>query len=215
MSDIHIKPAAAAAEIGRVAHQIELIRTALAKTSPVMLPRGIPNEAAILVPMVEREGELNLVFIRRSDHVESHRGQVAFPGGRVDRVDETLMHTALREAHEEVGIDPKSVDVLGGLPEMRTTATGMSVASFVGVLRTPPDYRIDPVEVAQVFEVPLGALSDVRYRGFHEWRRATDQTVSKFPAILYGGQTIWGLTLRITETLLEILGAPRPPGGRT
>jgi len=68
----------------------------------------------VLMPIFELDDDLHVVYIRRSDHVESHRGQVAFPGGRVDPTDETLLHTALREAQEEVGIDPASVDVLGG-----------------------------------------------------------------------------------------------------
>ena len=115
--------------------------------------------AAVLVPIVQREGDLHLVFIRRSDSVESHRGQVAFPGGRVDPTDATLLDTALREAHEEVGIDPHLVDVLGGFPTMSTVSSGMRVAPFVGLLKRPVEYRIQQVEVAEVFEVPLRVLA--------------------------------------------------------
>src|ERR1700746_3914701 len=75
---------------------------------------GRGRGTAVLMPISELDGALPVVYIRRSDHVESHRGQVAFPGGRVDPTDETLLHTALREAQEEVGIAPASVDVLGG-----------------------------------------------------------------------------------------------------
>jgi 8-oxo-dGTP pyrophosphatase MutT (NUDIX family) len=149
------------------------------------------------------------VIIRRSDTVESHRGQVAFPGGRVDPSDATLLHTALREAHEEVGIDPRVVDVLGGFPAMSTVSSGMRVAPFVGVLKEPVVYRLQEVEVAEVFEVPLRALCDPRYRGLYEWRRDKDRPSSNFPAIFYAGQTIWGLTLRITESLLDIMGIER------
>jgi 8-oxo-dGTP pyrophosphatase MutT (NUDIX family) len=192
--------------------QIEKVRRALHQTNPDDRPPhdAVTRAAAILVPIVQREDDLYLVFIRRSDTVESHRGQVAFPGGRVDRTDTTLLQTALREAHEEVGIEPHLVDVLGGFPTMSTVSSGMQVAPFVGVLKRPVDYRIQEVEVAEVFEVPLRVLADTRYRGLYEWRRDKDRPSSNFPAIFYSGQTIWGLTLRITESLLDIMEIPRP-----
>ncbi len=192
--------------------QIEKLRRALHKTDPDDRPghHAATRAAAVLVPIVQREGDLHLVFIRRSDSVESHRGQVAFPGGRVDPTDATLLDTALREAHEEVGIEPHLVDVLGGFPTMSTVSSGMRVAPFVGLLKRPVDYRIQQVEVAEVFEVPLHVLADARYRGLYEWRRDKDRPSSNFPAIFYSGQTIWGLTLRITESLLDIMEIPRP-----
>jgi len=192
--------------------QIEKLRRTLHQTDPEDRPAhdAVTRAAAVLVPIVHRDDDLYLVFIRRSDSVESHRGQVAFPGGRVDPTDTTLLHTALREAHEEVGIEPHLVDVLGGFPTMSTVSSGMRVAPFVGLLTRPVDYRIQEVEVAQVFEVPLRALADARYRGQYEWRRDRDRASSNFPAIFYAGQTIWGLTLRITENLLDIMGIPRP-----
>ena len=117
--------------------QIEKLRGALHQTDPNDRPArdATTRAAAVLVPIVQREDDLYLVFIRRSDSVESHRGQVAFPGGRVDPTDTTLLHTALREAHEEVGIEPAVVDVLGGFPTMSTVSSGMLVAPFVGVLK--------------------------------------------------------------------------------
>jgi 8-oxo-dGTP pyrophosphatase MutT (NUDIX family) len=190
--------------------QIEKLRRALQQTSEPLRHEGAPRSAAVLVPIVQRETDLNLVFIRRSDAVESHRGQVAFPGGRVDPTDATLLQTALREAHEEVGIAPHLVDVLGGFPTMSTVSSGMLVAPFVGIVKTPFDYRIQQSEVAEVFEVPLHALSDAKYRGTYEWKRDKDRPSSNFPAIFYAGHTIWGLTLRITENVLEIMGIARP-----
>jgi 8-oxo-dGTP pyrophosphatase MutT (NUDIX family) len=188
--------------------QIEKLRRALHQTDPDDRPAldGTTRAAAVLVPIFHRDDDLHLVFIRRSDAVESHRGQVAFPGGRVDPTDVTLMDTALREAHEEVGIEPHLVDILGGFPTMSTVASGMQVAPFVGFLKRPVEYRIQESEVAEVFEVPLRALSDAKYRGLYEWRRDKDRPPSSYPAIFYGGQTIWGLTLRITESLLEMMG---------
>ncbi len=194
------------------AEHIEKLRRGLTAHGPGHRPikHAEARAAAVLVPIIEREGELNLVYIRRSDIVESHRGQVAFPGGRVNPEDRTLLDTALREAQEEVNIEPHTVDVLGGFPTTSTVSTGMLVAPFVGVLTSSPQYRADPVEVAEIFEVPLSVLGDARYRGMYEWKRDGGRASSNFPAIFYSGQTIWGLTLRITESLLEILGIPRP-----
>jgi 8-oxo-dGTP pyrophosphatase MutT (NUDIX family) len=184
-------------------HHIERLRSVLSKEVPIPRERlaGNAKGAAVLVPIFERHGELHLVYIRRSDHVASHRGQVAFPGGRVDPTDPTLLDTALREAQEEVAIDPLTVDVLGAFPEMSTLTSGIIVAPFAGVI--PATSRLSPCpnEVAEIFEVPLSALVDPKYRGELEW----GGNRSKYPAILYGGQTIWGLTLRITENLLTIL----------
>lgn len=198
---------ATSASASTFTRHVERIRKRLATIAPA--PReelaNKSNAAAVLVPLFERRDELHVVFIRRSDHVASHRGQVAFPGGRVDPVDATLLDAALREAHEEVGLHPSIVEVVGGFPTMHTTASGIIVAPFVGVI--PPDVELKPQlsEVAEIFDVPLSALRDPKYRGDYEWTREGGGRSSKFPAILYGGQTIWGLTLRITETMLEIL----------
>ena len=189
---------------GRNSH-IERLRQALSREIPVPREKLANNAkgAAVLVPIFERDGELHVVYIRRADHVSSHRGQVAFPGGRVDPTDATLLETALREAQEEVAIDPLAVDVLGAFPEMSTLTSGIIVAPFAGVIPATTALRPCPKEVAEIFAVPLGALRDPRYRVLYEW----GGNRSKFPAVQYGGQTIWGLTLRITDNLLAILNS--------
>jgi 8-oxo-dGTP pyrophosphatase MutT (NUDIX family) len=194
------------------AGQVETIRRKLSTVAPA--PRAAlankSNAAAVLIPLFERSGDLHIVYIRRSDHVASHRGQVAFPGGRVDAVDATLLDAALREAHEEVGLHPSTVEVLGAFTTMQTATSGIVVAPFVGVI--PSDAQLKPQlsEVAQIFDVPLTALRDPKFRGDYEWKSEGPASRSaKFPAILYGGQTIWGLTLRITLNLLELLDPAR------
>jgi len=186
-------------------NQVRRLSLALKEVEPA--PRAAlannRNAAAVLVPLFERAGEMHVVYIRRSDHVESHRGQVAFPGGRVDPKDRTLLDAALREAHEEVGIPPREVQVLGGFSAAQTTTTGIIVAPFVGVIPSTLPLTPDPHEVAEIFDVPLSALRDPACRGDYQWNQ--NGTVRRFPAILYGGQTIWGLTLRITERLLKVL----------
>jgi 8-oxo-dGTP pyrophosphatase MutT (NUDIX family) len=177
---------------------------ALADATPRERLANNRNAASVLVPMFQRGNDLHLVYIRRSDDVASHRGQVAFPGGRVDPGDTSALAAALREAYEEVGIDPSTVEVLGAFPAMSTLSSGMIVAPFVGVIPGDAVLRPQPEEVADIFDVPLTALRDPRHRGNYEWAR-DGGSKSQFPAILYGGQTIWGLTLRITLELLRIL----------
>ncbi len=154
------------------------------------------------MPIFELDGDLHVVYIRRSDHVESHRGQVAFPGGRVDPTDETLLHTALREAQEEVGIDPASVDVLGGFEGTVARTSEIHVTPFIGVIPANHGLRADPKEVAAIFFVPMSALEDSSYRGTYRFRRESGQ-VTEHPAIFYNDQVIWGLTLRFTEEVLS------------
>jgi 8-oxo-dGTP pyrophosphatase MutT (NUDIX family) len=163
---------------------------------------GDQRLAAVLVPIFERSGDLHLLFILRSDHV-SHRGQVAFPGGRVDPEDESPMAAALRETHEEVGIEPAAVEVLGAFPGMRTATTGILVAPFAGLIPWPTSLRANPHEVAEIFSVPMAVLRDLRYRQTYAWQR--DGLEWRFPAIVYDNRIIWGLTYRITLSLLEMM----------
>jgi 8-oxo-dGTP pyrophosphatase MutT (NUDIX family) len=159
--------------------------------------------AAVLLPLLRRDGQLRLLYTRRSDRLASHRGEVAFPGGRFDRRDPHLLAAALREAHEEVGIEPQAVDVLGSFEGRRTHSTDIMVTPFVGLVRGTPELRPDPKEVAEVFDVPLSLLANPRYRGAYQWQR--NGTTSDRPAILYRGHVIWGLTYELTIGFLELL----------
>ncbi len=161
------------------------------------------KSAAVLVPLFEHEEQLHVLYTRRTDWLPSHQGQVAFPGGGVDEADADLLATALREAHEEIGLSPETVEVLGSMSMINSVASGYAVAPFVGVIPYPAKLRPNPREVAQIFSVPIAALGDERFRGKYRW-----QSGGTFPAILYGEQTIWGLTLRITLSLLELIQEP-------
>jgi 8-oxo-dGTP pyrophosphatase MutT (NUDIX family) len=162
--------------------------------------------AAVLVPILRRDGQLHLLYTRRSDRLASHRGEVAFPGGRFDRRDPHLLAAALREAYEEVGIEPQEGDVLGTFEGRRTHSTDIMVTPFVGLVRGTPELRPDPKEVAEIFDVPLTVLANPRYRGAYHWRR--NGTTSDRPAVLYQGQVIWGLTYELTMRFLELLLPP-------
>ncbi|HTY54554.1 MAG TPA: CoA pyrophosphatase [Candidatus Binataceae bacterium] len=181
---------------------LALLRERLAPTRAQAYPIADPAKktAAVLVPLFEREDKLQVLYTRRADFLPSHQGEVAFPGGKVEKTDADLLATALRETHEEIGLRPEAVEVLGSLSMISTLASGFSVAPFVGVISYPMKLRADPSEVAEIFSVPLDVLSDQRFRGNYRWRQGAD-----YPAILYGEQTIWGLTMRITLALLELL----------
>jgi 8-oxo-dGTP pyrophosphatase MutT (NUDIX family) len=170
------------------------------------LPGTELKAAAVLLPLLRDATEIRLLYTRRSDRLASHRGEVAFPGGRFDRRDPHLLAAALREAYEEVGIEPQSVDVLGSFEGRRTHSTDIMVTPFVGVVQGSPTLRPDPKEVAEIFEVPLAALSDPRYRGAYRWQR--NGSTSHRPAILYHGQVIWGLTYELTMRFLELVLPP-------
>lgn len=159
--------------------------------------------AAVLVPIFDRDGELYVLFILRSNTVATHQGQVSFPGGRAEPEDPDILTTALREAEEEVGIRPETVEVLGRLTTSVTMTSNYVVTPIVGVIGVPTDLRADVHEVAEIFSVPVAALKDPRFRGRYQWK--SGNSTQDYPAILYGEQPIWGLTLRITEELLRLL----------
>jgi len=195
-----------AGKIPTIREYLESLRRKLAPVESVPRPaRGDKKSAAVLVPLMHRHGTLEVLYTRRSDRLASHTGQVAFPGGRFDWRDTDLLAAALRETHEEVGIEPHQVRVLGTFPGRRTNATDIAVTPFVGVIEGDPQLRPDPKEVAEIFHVPLQALSDPRYRGSYRWKR--NGTSSDYPAILYAGQVIWGLTYSLTLTFLQLIGA--------
>src|ERR1700687_1717220 len=124
--------------------------------------------AAVLLLVVNHAEGPTVVFTQRTAHLSDHAGQISFPGGRSDEADRTPERTALREAEEEVGIPADRVEILGRLPEYRTS-TGYAVTPVVGWAEPPLAYRPDPREVADVFEVPLAFLLDA---GNHRYEKA-------------------------------------------
>ena len=202
-----------AGKILNIRDYLESLRHKLEPVESVRQPApGDKKAAAVLVPLMHRDGALEVLYTRRSDRLASHPGQVAFPGGRYDRRDTDLLAAALRETHEEVGIEPHQVRVIGTFPGRRTNATDIAVTPYVGIIEGNPELKPDPKEVAEIFSVPLQALSDPRYRGSYRWKR--NGTSNDYPAILFAGQVIWGLTFSLTLTFLQLINrksqAPHP-----
>jgi len=171
----------------------------------VLAPPG-KTSAAVLVPLLAVDGEPSLLFTRRSAALPHHQGQVAFPGGRrhPDQ-DPDLLATALREAHEEIGLAPADVRLLGALDDIETVSTQFLITPFVGVVPWPYPFRPCPREVDAIFTVPLRVLQAPGA----ERRELWDFGGREVPIDTYhvDGHVIWGATQRITRNLLAVLGA--------
>lgn len=177
----------------------ETLRAALAPPRPdPELPAGVP--AAVVLPIVEAPVPA-LLFTRRTEDLRHHRGEVSFPGGARHDEDRDLLATALRETEEELGIPPSSHDVLGRLVPMQSAVSGYAVVPFVARLEGRPELRPNPVEVAEVLELPLERLAEVEVLERREWDGASYDTY----IYRVDGQVVWGLTGRILHHLLRTL----------
>jgi 8-oxo-dGTP pyrophosphatase MutT (NUDIX family) len=152
---------------------------------------GAPTPAAVLVPLVHRDNGLTVLFTERSLDLPDHPGQISFPGGRIEPGDADPPVAALREAEEEVGLARERVMLLGRLCEYETV-TGYRVTPVVGWVEPPFDLKPDPVEVADVFEVPLAFLLDPANQKRHF--RMIGELRRDYFAIPYGERYIWGAT---------------------
>ncbi|MFM9972491.1 MAG: CoA pyrophosphatase [Burkholderiales bacterium] len=147
--------------------------------------------ASVLIPIIERDAGLTVLFTRRTEHLQAHAGQISFPGGGAEESDESPIATALRETEEEIGLHRRHVEVLGSL-DLHPTVTGYRVTPVVGLVRPPFDLRLDAFEVAEIFEVPLTFLLDPANRRRDSMVR--EGRVREFDAVPYGPHYIWGAT---------------------
>jgi 8-oxo-dGTP pyrophosphatase MutT (NUDIX family) len=180
---------------------------AVLPASPGPLPEGLGRPAGVLVPLVAGPEPPSLVFTERTIDMSRHAGEISFPGGMPDPGDDGLAGTALREAHEEIGVDPDSVEVLGVLAPLPTFVTGILIVPFVGLLHGRPEFRPNPSEIAEIIEAPLATLDEVEAEV--EWdfggRVWTGHTYD-----VGGGKVIWGATGRILKEFLDIVRKEAP-----
>lgn len=158
--------------------------------------------AAVLIPLLFRDGEWWVLVTLRTQHVEHHKGQISFPGGACDPGDAGRKATALREAHEEIGIPPEAVEIVGVLDDL-PTVTGFVVTPFVGVIPHSFAYQLSPSEVAAVVEVPISFLRDP-----DNLRVEQREYKGKLHDVLsweYESHVIWGATARMLKNLLDLL----------
>jgi len=178
---------------------------------PIDWNESVPTPASVLIPIVLREPAATVLLTRRTSHLHDHAGQIAFPGGRQDAEDASQAHTALREANEEVGLAPASIELLGALPPYRTI-TQYLVTPFVGLIEPGFTPTPDPFEVAEVFEVPLPFLMDPAN---HHQRIVPAGPQEKGGRLFWAmpwvdqGQEyfIWGATAAMLRNLYRLLSA--------
>ena len=160
--------------------------------------------AGVLIPLIQRDRGLNVIFTKRASNLKHHAGQVSFPGGKMEQHDADARSAALREAREEIGLSPDNVEILGRCPDHRTV-TGFLITPFVGAVLKPFSASPQVEEVEEIFETPFELVSDPRnYR--IESRVAGGQR-RRFFVVDYGPQRIWGATAMILHGLAMRLSA--------
>lgn len=164
---------------------------------------GTPVEAAVLVPMVLREEGLTVLLTKRTDHLHDHAGQISFPGGRVEEHDEHPVATALRETHEETGLAPHHIDVIGTLPRY-FTGTGFAITPVTGLVQPEFSLAPDAFEVAEVFEVPLAFLTNPKNYRVHR-ADLPDGRVRQYYSVPWHDYFIWGATAGMLRGMYQIL----------
>jgi len=164
----------------------------------------LARKAAVLLGLFEQDGQIFLPFIRRSSTLRLHSGQIAFPGGAADPTDRSLVETALREAHEEIGLDPSGVKPLGVLRPMLTVVSNFLVAPVVAYLpRGLGQVQLQMGEVAELFPLPLAGLSDAANFHTELWTRDGQSHTVYFYDVK--GYRVWGVTAYILHSFLELL----------
>lgn len=178
--------------------------------SVILRNRGkmsLPDEgvvvAAVLVPLFFDDGQLHVLLTQRSELVEHHKGEISFPGGKLDAGDADLVSCALRETEEEIGVSPQDIRILGELDDFYTVATGFLVVPFVGTIPYPYNFRTSPREINRLLGVPLEVFFDPSRCSEYMWTSNGKQ----FPVTAYqwSGYTIWGATARILKHFAEVL----------
>ncbi len=167
---------------------------------------GTLHCAAVLIPLARYKDEWHIILTRRSDTVETHSGQVSFPGGGCDLGETSPEATALREAEEEIGVKPEHVRLMGRMNDM-ITISRYRVTPVVGIMPWPYPVRPAPGEVARVFTIPLHWLADRK-----NWRESAftpEGSKRSFPVVIYNsydGETLWGISGRMMVNFVDVLG---------
>ena len=184
-------------------HHIAVIVKALGAHEPVTVDVPERRKAAVLILLFSRDDEPWVVLTRRTDKVSTHKGEISFPGGAHDDVDGDMWTTAARETHEELGVDPSTLTMLGALDDYPTFSSGFIVSPFVASV-TPQAWLPNEHEIADVIEVPLRRLADAAR--MEVWERDN----IRFPMHIFDvdGTYVWGVTAFILRRFLDVVGPP-------
>ena len=180
----------------------EAVRRILSKHPKKSIADPSLTPAGVFLLLYDKDGEYCVLLNKRTQQVEHHKGEISFPGGSKDAEDKTLLQTALRETHEEMGVLPEHVDVLGELDDVPTT-TSFLISTYVGAIPYPYEFRPSEIEVAEVLEVPIHHLLDGDNR--RDEVRVADGLPVNSPVYSYQGHLVYGATARILERFIELL----------
>ncbi len=187
---------------------VEELRELLSKRERLVLNGEQLKHSAVLVPLLIINGTYHILFIRRSQQVEHHKGEISFPGGVCEKGDNSFESTALRETFEEIGIQPRDVVILGMVDDMETVSTRYRVTPVVGVIPYPYSFSLSAREVDAILTVPVSQLLDEdngkEESIIREGKRYTSYVYH------YRDYLIWGATARILKNFLALWGAVRP-----
>jgi 8-oxo-dGTP pyrophosphatase MutT (NUDIX family) len=181
---------------------VDQIRTILSSRKRRVIEHPPFSHAAVLVPLFKKDEDCHLLFTKRSDHVKYHKGEISFPGGVVDEEDLELISTALREAHEEIGLKKSDVQIIGILDDI-VTITEFIVTPIVGLFPYPYSFKVSEVEIAELIEVPLSSLLDDECFSEQEIIRGGQKEIVY--AYQYEKHIIWGATARILKQFLDLI----------
>ena len=154
------------------------------------------------MPIYCKQGQYYLLFIKRTEKVKEHKGQIAFPGGAYWEGDKTLLDTALRESAEEIGLAPSDVEILGVLDDTLTHTSSYVISPFVALIPWPYQFKVDREEIEEIIEVPISVLLDKG--GMHQETEIIDGEAVTSYFYHYQGRVIWGATARILNQFLDI-----------
>lgn len=188
--------------LSSVAELARRTRERLAARERRSVPPGPLIRAAVLIPIVDR-GDAFLVFAKRTDRVDHHKGQISFPGGVVTVGDASLLDAALRECEEEIGLPRSSVEPLGALDDTETFATQFVITPFVGLVRDAVAWRPDGDEIEKVIEVPFRRFTETGV--FRVEMRERDGMRRPVYFVEYQGDVIWGATARILKQYVDLV----------
>jgi 8-oxo-dGTP pyrophosphatase MutT (NUDIX family) len=166
---------------------------------------GLIRQAAVLIPIYLQDDEWQVVFIRRTDTVQDHKGEVAFPGGMVEPSDVDLKDTALREANEEINLIPEEVRILGSLDPIRTVSNFL-VTPFIGVIHWSDGIVPSPDEVSEVFSIPLEWLANPENHESRPYQRRNGEVEPVIFFKHFKGELLWGISALITLNFLKAIG---------
>lgn len=187
----------------------ELARKLSSRSKNVLPVDGL-IAAAVLVPLFAKDGEPHVLLTKRSELVEHHKGEISFPGGKLDPEDPDLCFCALRETEEEVGIDPRDVRIVGELDDFYTVATKFHVVPFVGVIPYPYEFRTSSREIAGLLGVPLKIFFEPERRT--ETICLIEGQIVEVLSYSWRGHNIWGATARIFKHFTEVIAEGRDFG---